>query len=356
MDLKSLIRTPGEWLKAEGPESHIVVSSRVRLARNIAGHRFIPRMSDREKRALADTARKALHTLPGGRALSYFDMEEMPKIDRTLLLERHLISREHLEGEGARGVAIQEDETVSIMINEEDHLRLQSIRSGLQFQSAFETLDALDDDLSNELDFAYDETYGYLTACPTNVGTGLRVSVMLHLPALVMTRHIEKAFRSLHDLRLAVRGLYGEGTEAHGEFYQISNQITIGRSERTIIDDLRAAVDGLVAYEIRARQKLLKGEPHRLEDHVWRAYATLRHARVMNSTEAMKLLSAVRLGTHLAILPGLDLKTLNAIFIYSQPAHLQRLENRSLPAEERDIVRARYIRERLDEAEAKGRG
>ncbi|MBN2712732.1 MAG: protein arginine kinase [Planctomycetes bacterium] len=347
MPINNLVKTPGQWLMGEGPQSDIVLSSRVRLARNLARHHFVGRVSDTEKREIADEVRDALSTTSSGKDLLYCDLEPMTSLERRFLVERHLISREQERGGGARGVAVNKDETVAIMVNEEDHLRMQGIMSGMQLHETFSAIDKLDDELSTVLDYAYDDKLGYLTACPTNVGTGMRVSVMLHLPGLVMTRHIEKAFRAVHDHRLTVRGLYGEGTEAQGELYQISNQITIGRSETEIIEDLRSMMDGVIEYERKSRERLMEVDAAKVEDRVWRAYATLQHARVISSEEAMSHLSSVRLGVCLGILPKIDMHTINQVFVYTQPAHLQRVEGRELEAEARDVARAGYIREKL---------
>lgn len=347
MDLNDVFNNQGEWLRAEGPLHHIVISSRVRLARNLRDIPFIPRMEEEERNAVIHLVRDAFAAAPAARGLSYLPIDDMGRLDRALLHERHLISREQMEGNGARGLAVDADEALSVMLNEEDHLRLQSIRSGLQIQEAYAAVDRLDDELAATLDYAYDGELGYLTACPTNVGTGMRVSVMTHLPALVMTGHIEKAFRAVHDLRLAVRGFYGEGTEALGEFYQISNQITLGRAEGEILGDLQAVIDSLVSYETKARQRLLSKDHALLEDRVCRAYAILRSARMMTTEEAMTHLSSLRLGVHLALLPDLDIATLNRLCLFVQPAHLQRMEGRQGGAEERDFARARYLRRTL---------
>jgi len=350
MELTHFLRSPGEWLRGAGPHPDIVISSRTRLARNLACYRFACRIGPEEKAEVAHVIRKAIQDSPNGRDLTYFDLETLNDLDRQFLHERHLISRELLNAEGPRGAAIDAGEMISIMVNEEDHLRLQSLRCGLQLEDCFAVANRLDNELAERLDYAFDVDFGYLTACPTNLGTGLRVSVMLHLPALVMTRHIEKAFRAVQDMKLAVRGLYGEGTEAHGEFYQISNQITIGRTEEEIVADLRAFIDGIISYEARARERLLQVEPAKLEDRVWRAYGTLVNARIMSSEEAMRHLSSVRLGIHLGLLPALQRSTLNTTFLLVQPAHLQRLEGRELAPEERDISRANYIRSQIQAA------
>ncbi len=230
MKLSDLTNHAGEWLRGSGPMSEIVISSRIRLARNVAGLPFLSRATRHQRQNLESKIRDTiLHAQIAPQTL-YVDLDNAPEIDRTLLVERHLISKPHAAAEGARGVAIGEDETVSIMVNEEDHLRIQVLRSGLQLEEAWEQINQIDDRLESKLDWAFHPRFGYLTACPTNVGTGIRVSVMLHLPALKLTGEIEKVFRAAKDMRLAVRGLYGEGTEATGDFYQISNQTTLGKS------------------------------------------------------------------------------------------------------------------------------
>lgn len=347
MRISDLADKNGEWLNSHGPFGNIVVSSRVRFARNLAKWNFISKMSNNDRLELTQNVKDAFCSLSGFGEFEYFDFSGLSRFEKTLLIERHLVSGEHTVGEGARGVVIDHDEKFSIMVNEEDHLRMQSLRGGFDLEGAYKALDALDDKLAPILNYAYSEDYGYLTACPTNVGTGMRVSVMLHLPALVMTRHIEKAFRAIHDLRLAVRGFYGEGTEAIGELYQISNQITLGRSEKQILEDLTAVIEELVAYEIKARAKLFDTERPRLEDRVFRAYGVLSNARVITSEEAMKHFSSVRLGLDMGIISGLDMAVLNKIFLYSQAAHLQHLIGTELPPEERDIKRAEFIREQM---------
>ncbi len=347
MDLNDFLARPGAWLGGRGPQAEIVISSRVRLARNLACHRFAARVSPEEKAEVARTVQSAIENVDEGADLTYFDVENMSELDRQFLLERHLISREHMNADGPRGVAIDASEHLSVMVNEEDHLRLQALQCGLQLDACYAIASQVDDALSQELDYAFDADLGYLTACPTNIGTGLRVSVMLHLPALVLTQHIERAFRAVQDMKLAVRGLYGEGTEAYGEFYQISNQITIGRPEEDIIADLGAFVEGIIAYETKARERLQETESTKIEDRIWRSYATLQHARVVNSEEALRLLSSVRLGVQLGILPAMERQHLNQIFLLVQPGHLQRLEGRELSTDERDVIRATYIRSQL---------
>jgi protein arginine kinase len=276
------------------------------------------------------------------------NVNELKGLDRQFLVERQLISREHAESEGARGVAIDSREQVSLMINEEDHLRIQVMHSGLDLQNAWEQIDRIDTLISEKVTFAYHSSLGYLTACPTNVGTGLRVSVMLHLPALVLTRQIDKVFRSLQKISLAVRGLYGEGSQAMGDFYQISNQITLGKSETDLVKQVGDIVPVLIDYERQARDFLVKESQENLHDKVSRAYGILRTAQTISSEETMHLLSSVRMGVNLGLISDLQIPTLNELFIHTQPAHLQKLRGVELDTADRNIERARYLRRHLN--------
>lgn len=336
-----------EWMSGAGPYSGIAVSTRVRLARNLANRHFPTHPDQSERREVLDEVRNAVRSLPNGDKFVWCELDERIPLERRLLMERYLISRELADGAGPRAVAINHDDSLAVMINEEDHLRMQCLLSGLSVQEAYDKVNRLDDQLSERLEFAFDPFYGYLTSCPTNVGTGLRVSVMLHLPALVMTRHIEKVFRAVYEMRMAVRGFYGEGTEAFGELYQISNQITCGRSELDIIDDMEAVIGAIIQYEEKARGELATSERSQLEDRVWRSWGLLKNARLMSSEEAMRHLSSLRLGVVMGVFDNIDLQELQRLFLYSQPAHLQRMEGRELESNDRDVVRATYIRKRL---------
>jgi protein arginine kinase len=263
------------------------------------------------------------------------------------LLERHLISRELANGSGDRGVLFNRSEMLAVMVNEEDHLRIQAIRAGFQLHDAYQDLQWVDDRLDRELEFAFSSEFGFLTACPTNVGTGMRASVMFHLPALVFTKQIDKVFSSVTKINLAVRGFYGEGTQASGDFYQISNQITLGKSEEEILDLLDRVVPKIVSYERAVRDHLLEKDRLRLEDKICRAFGVLRSARSISSEETMEHLSSVRLGVNLGLLHDVGMPTVNELFILTQPAHLQRLEKRDLTPEERDAARADFIRKHL---------
>src|SRR2546429_5708324 len=349
MKLSDLTNHAGEWLRGSGPMSEIVISSRIRLARNIAGSPFLSRASRHQRQHLETKIRDIILAAQITTQALYVDLDSAPEMDRALLVERHLISKPHAAAEGARGVAIGEDETVSIMVNEEDHLRIQVLRSGLQLEEAWEQVNQIDDKLEAKLDFAFHPRFGYLTACPTNVGTGIRVSVMLHLPALKLTGEIEKVFRAAKELKLAVRGLYGEGTEATGDFYQISNQTTLGKSEEEIISDFRhIVIPKIIDYEHHARKTLLNDHTIALDDKVRRALGLLRSARLMASEETLFLLSHLRMGVHLGRVKDVDIRTLNELFLLTQPAHLQKIAGKKLEGDNRRAARADFIRGRLN--------
>jgi protein arginine kinase len=348
MKLSDLTNHAGEWLRGSGPMSEIVISSRIRLARNVTGFPFLSKSSKSQRTMLEGRIRETILGAQIAPQTLYVDLEKAPETDRQLLVERHLISKPHANSEGSRGVAIGENETISIMVNEEDHLRIQVLRSGLQLEEAWEQISKIDDSLERKLDFAFHSRFGYLTACPTNVGTGIRVSVMLHLPALKLTGEIEKVFRAAKDMRLAVRGLYGEGTEATGDFYQISNQTTLGKTEDEIISDFKhVVIPKIIDYEHHARRTLLNDRTVALDDKVHRAVGILRSARLMASEETLFLLSHLRMGINLGRVKDIDIKTVNELFLLTQPAHLQKIQGRKLEGDLRRAVRADYIRHRL---------
>lgn len=347
MDLESLTQTGGEWLRGTGPDADIVMSSRIRLARNLAAFPFPNRASDRVKAEIEELLHAQLVSRPGGRQLYYFRVDQMETLDRQFLVERQLISRELSESHGPRGVGISESENISLMVNEEDHLRMQVLRSGFALDECWSDIDAIDDAIESEVNYAFSEKLGYLTACPTNVGTGIRVSVLLHLPALVLTKEIQKAFQALQKIGLAVRGLYGEGSQAMGDFYQVSNQATLGKSEEDIIAAVQDVIPHILGYERRVREALVKENRRGLHDQVSRAYGNLKHAQTISSEETMHLLSSVRLGINLGLIDDLNMSTVNELFIHTQPAHLQKLRHERLESAERNVIRAGYIRERL---------
>jgi protein arginine kinase len=349
MNLDSLTHTCGEWLRGSGPESDVVVSSRIRLARNLAAFPFTNRASVHQKGEIESLLRDRVAKLDYDPHFDYVPVAALSALDRQFLMERQLISRELMNADGPRGVALVPKETLSIMINEEDHLRLQVMRSGLALEDAWHDIDKVDDAVEQRVSYAFSEEFGYLTACPTNVGTGMRASVMLHLPALVLTKQIEKVFRALQKINLMVRGLYGEGSRASGDFYQISNQVTLGKSEPTILGEIREVIPQIIGYERQARNALLRESRQALQDRVSRAFGTLCSATMMTSEETMDLLSSVRLGVNLGLVDEINMLTVNELFIQTQPAHLQKLMGSSLDGEERNSARARYLRTRLRE-------
>jgi protein arginine kinase len=349
MNLDNLTHTSGEWLRGTGPESDIVISTRVRLARNLAAFPFTNRSSAHQKAEIETLLRDRISKLELDPALNYVNVPALSILDRQFLVERQLISRELASAEGPRGVALVPQETVSLMVNEEDHLRLQVMRSGLTLDEAWQNIDKVDDLLEQRVNYAFSDEFGYLTACPTNVGTGMRASVMLHLPALVLTKQIEKVFRALQKINLAVRGLYGEGSRASGDFYQISNQVTLGKAETAILGEIREVIPQIISYEREARKALVRDSRQALQDRVARAFGTLCSATMMTSEETMDLLSSVRLGINLGLLEDISIPVVNELFIHTQPAHLQKLMGSSLDGEERNSARARYLRTRLRE-------
>ncbi len=351
MNLDDLVSSSGEWLAGGGPLSDVVISSRIRLARNLSGRKFLSRASSDERRGIERTLFEAIAASDFGKNTFYVDIEKTDPLDRQLLVERHLISRQHAEAEGSRGVAISSGETLALMINEEDHLRIQVLRRGMNLDDAWQEMVRVDSSLEGLVEFAFHRQYGYLTACPTNVGTGLRVSVMLHLPALKLTNEIEKVFRAAKDMHLAVRGLYGEGTDAIGDFFQVSNQATLGQSEDDILSSFKSnVIPSIVKYEQKARRMLKTEKTNALDDKVWRALGVLENARAISSEEALFLLSHLRMGVVLERVKHIDLNAVNELFIASQAAHLQKRTGQKLDGESRSVARAEFIRDRLNRA------
>ncbi len=347
LDFDALTRTSGEWLRGQGPDSDIVISSRIRLARNVAQYPFVGRADDGVRSEIESLLRDKIEDLRADGRMNYVRVDGLDDLDRRFLVERQLVSRELAEGHGARGVGISREETVSLMINEEDHLRIQVLRSGFSLDECWNQIDAVDDELESEVTYAFSDRLGYLTACPTNVGTGIRVSVMLHLPALVLTKEIQKVFQALQKISLAVRGLYGEGSQAMGDFYQISNQVTLGKSETQLVDNVKDVVPNIVNYERRVRSALVKENRQSLHDQVARAYGILKNAQTISSEETMHLLSSLRMGINLELIDDLEMSTVNELFIHTQPAHLQKIRQQELDTAERNVARATYIRQRL---------
>lgn len=339
-----------KWMEGSGPQADIVISSRIRLARNLKGMPFPNLMNEAQEAKVIQLVGQAIRTPGVFQAvgeLKLMPLRELSPVERQILVEKHLISPDLAEGKGEKAVVLRDDEALSIMVNEEDHLRLQCLLPALMLHEAWRLADAADDALENELDYAFDQDKGYLTACPTNVGTGLRASTMLHLPALVLTRQAGEILTALTKVGVTVRGLYGEGTEAQGNIFQISNQITLGRSEEEIINNLSAVTVRLADQEREARELLRKQSRWQLEDRVGRAYGILTNARILSSQEALQLLSDVRLGVEMKILRGLDQRLINQLMIRIQPAYLQFAAGREMTPFERDVHRAAMVREFL---------
>ena len=345
--LRELIEKPGGWLSGNAEESELVLSSRVRLARNLDRRPFTHGATTQVLGEIRDEAKRALGECPSLKGSFEFDMDEMPEADRVILSERRLISREMVKSYMHRSLVVLPGEQLAVMINEEDHFRIQALEPGLSLQKAFEKISALDDEIDGRLCYAFSEELGYLTACPTNVGTGLRVSAMVHLPGLVHNKDIGQVLDGLRNIRLTVRGIYGEGSEVIGNLFQISNSITLGLSEEDTVKNLESHIRKVLEIEKKARGMLLKKARSLLEDKIWRAYGILKTARLVTSKEAMSLLSAVRLGIGLGIITDCSLAVLNELFIMIQPMHLRRLHEGIMKAEERDKARADYIRAKL---------
>lgn len=347
MNISDLLKRSGEWLKGQGPNSHIVISSRIRLARNVGKYSFPLTMEPEDACTLFDDLCNASTKSTFLRELYFFDLAEIEEIERNLLLERHLVSQDFIEAPTGRAFFLRKDEVCSIMVNEEDHLRIQIIKSGFDLANAWELASKVDDEFSKNIDFAFSPELGYLTSCPTNVGTGMRASCMLHLPALIMTKRINHILDLISKLSFTTRGFFGEGTQAVGNFFQVSNQVTLGVSEEELIGNLTGVIKQLMSQEIEARGYLLSKHRMTLEDKVWRAVGILKNSRLMTSSEALGHLSLLRLGIDLGIIKNLDDETLNNLLILIQPAHLQSKYRKEMSHADRDMLRAMTLREKL---------
>lgn len=347
MTLDDLLNNTGEWVRCTGPVCDIVMSSRVRLARNLENYPFSHWASKREQEMVLGTAKESILSIKKFKDSLFVEIGKLDPMDKQFLVERHLMSKEHMIDAENKGLCVDRDEVISIMINEEDHLRMQVMKSGFNLREAWQIINEMDTELGGLLDFAYSVDFGYLTACPTNAGTGMRASVMLHLPSLVMTKQIGKVLEAITKLSLTARGLYGEGTEASGNFFQISNQVSLGHKEEDIIDNIERIIKQIIDHEQSARETLLSQNREALEDRIWRAYGTLKSAHIITSTETIDLLSLVRLGVDLGVIKQLDRTLVNELFVITQPAHLQKLEKKKLGPSQRDVKRAEIIREKL---------
>lgn len=347
MKIDDLLKQTSEWLRGTGPNSNIVISSRIRSARNLADIPF-SHWAKKEKRLESrEVIKSAIEACSFLKKSTYINMEDLSDLDKQFLVERHLISREHAALQDANGLVFDDKEIVSIMINEEDHIRMQVMQSGFNLTEAWRITNEIDNDLAKKLDYAYSDNLGFLTACPTNVGTGIRASVMLHLPALVLTNQANRVLQTIVKLGLTVRGFYGEGTEVQGNFFQVSNQVTLGRTEEDIIDNIESVINQIVSREENARKAIFMRGKEKLVDRIWRSYGTLRSAHIISSSETIELLSSIRLGVDMEIIKDITIPVINDLFILTQPAHLQKMEKRILTPAERDVKRAGLIREKL---------
>jgi protein arginine kinase len=347
MSIHEFLEPPANTARRKGPHDRIVMSSRVRLARNIKDASFPGWAKKPERVKILETIRPAIAALPEMKDSFAESMDNLSTLDKQILVERHLISREHAAKSSGSGLVLNREETLSVMINEEDHMRMQALRPGLQIRHAWNAINQVDSELEKKLDYAFNPDLGYLTACPTNIGTGIRVSAMLHLPGLVLAEQINPIIQSVNKLGLAVRGLYGEGTEALGNVFQVSNQMTLGESENGIVERLEKVLGQIIEHEENARATLLEKKAKMVFNHIGRAYGILANAHTITSKETMNLLSLMRLGVDMGVFPGVDRSLVDELFLVTQPAHLQKQHSEKLTAEERDLLRADMVRERL---------
>ena len=347
MNLDQFLIPPAQSARRRGPHDRIVMSSRVRLARNVRDAAFPGWAKKPERVRVLELIRPAVESLPEMKSAFSDSMDNLTTLDKQILVERHLISREHAARTAGSGLVLNREESLCIMINEEDHLRMQALRPGLQLKEAWQAIDLVDSSLEKKLNYAFSSDVGYLTACPTNLGTGIRVSAMLHLPGLVLHEQINPIIQSVNKLGLAVRGLYGEGTEALGNVFQVSNQKTLGETETAIVERLDKVLSQIIEHEDNARLHLLEKKPKMVYNHIGRAFGILANAHSISSKETMNLLSLMRLGMDLGLFPGGDRSLTDELFILTQPAHLQKQHSEKLSAEERDLLRADMVREHL---------
>lgn len=352
---KFVDQTLQSWMLGGGPEGDIILTSRIRLARNLEGVPFPNRNRANElAKVVEDVAAVKDNLERDGRTYELMAMDDLEPLERSILVEKHLISPNLVENSSHRAVLIRNDAAVSILINEEDHLRIQCLEAGLALKKALADADKVDDLLEESLTFSFSEQLGYLTSCPTNVGTGMRASCMLHLPALVITQQINRIVGTVTQLGVAVRGLYGEGTEASGNIFQVSNQFTLGYTEAEIVERLSGVVQQIVDQERAARELLLKDSGAALADRLWRSYGILRYARRITAKEALAKLSEVRLGTDMKIISGLQPELFNELLVITRPNYItNQCKLKNLPMKQSDSLRASIIREKLREGQIK---
>lgn len=345
--IDALTKNPAKWLDGSGKHSDIVISSRVRLARNIKGFYFPSRSGIKMLAQIVDIIKSCIDEIDEFCNALVLDMNELSDLDRHFLMERHLISPNFVKQKKPAALIVGKNELVSIMINEEDHLRIQALQSGLEIETAWQLIHHIDDLLSKHVEYAFSEQLGYLTACPTNTGTGMRVSVFINLPALAISKKIDDIMDSIAPTEIAIRGFFGEGTESMGNFFQVSNQLTLGRTEQSIINRVSHIAEQLVMLEQDARTELAQNNSIILEDKVARTIGILKYAKILNSVELVNYLSILRLAVALQMIDTIETRDLNELLVLIQSAHLQKFYNKKLDSEERDILRVNLIRKKL---------
>ena len=342
-----LIHHTGEWLKGTGPNANIVMSSRIRLARNLSKQPFPNKSTKKNLNEILHSIEATMHQMNVFKDSMFLKLNELDNVDKQFLVERHLMSHEHASNTDGKALIVSKEEVLSVMVNEEDHLRIQVMQSGFNLDETWKIVNTIDDVMSQHLDFAFLSDWGYLTACPTNTGTAMRGSVMLHLPALVKTKQVNKVLAAIAKLSFASRGFYGEGTQASGNFFQISNQVSLGHSEEEILQNINGLIRQVIEQEEQARQALLLQNRPMLEDKIYRSLGILKNAHIISSQETVELLSMVRLGIDIGMIKNVSRMAINELFIMIQPAHLQKIEGKKLNSAERDARRAALIREKL---------
>jgi len=347
MQLQNMLKQKIGWLESRGNSAEIAISSRIRVARNLRKIPFPQKASRQEQKESFEKIKAVVEEIAYFKGAAILDLQQFDRVDRQFLMERHLISYEHSRGNGVRGLVIGDKELLSLMINEEDHVRLQGMQPGLQLEQVWDILRRIDEEMHKRLDYAFSSEVGYLTACPTNTGTGMRASILMHLPALVMNEEINKVLQALNKIGMVARGLYGEGTKVMGDLFQISNQVTLGPNEEGIIDNLKRIVKQVIDYEIKGRNVLFKENKGKVMDGIYRAYGVLVNARQVSFAETMEFLSKVRLGVYFNLELNTELDTLNELMILTQPAHVQESVGKELSPSRRDFIRAEMIREKL---------
>lgn len=344
MKISALLASPSELTDTASSKCAVVLMTRIRLARNLSGHAFPGWCREAQRLDVLARCREAVGASAVMKRSVNVPVGELTELQKQILVERHLISRELSGSKHGGGLVINRDQTCSVMINEEDHLRIQVLRAGFQLKKAWAQINALDSELEDRLDYAFDPALGYLTACPTNLGTGMRASAMMHLPALVISGQMEKVVRAVNQLGMVVRGLFGEGSDASGSIFQISNQTTLGETEDAILKRLGSVLQSIIEHELNAREKLLEADSPKLFDKIGRAYGILQNCHQLTSSEAMNLLSLLRLGIDLGLFPETTRALTDRLLIEAQPGHIQAAASHDLDSSKRDALRADTLR------------